>query len=896
MPDAINTETLGTLHEQLLAAAATFAGDAVRFGELLRSFAHDIERVTHERLEIFPVCHHSPASALHMVRRLRERPPRVIYLELCDDMLPLVENLRDCTLPVALQAFAAESDVLPAEMLPVAVVAPLTEASAEYQAITFALNHPDTQLVFVDRAADFVFQWDPDWKRKTHTNEEEIPDREEATMHGTAVGVTVGALEPTFDAFLHFLLRNSNTRHFTEWWEQYVEQVLIQADYATYRETMVLIGSLIRRLGTHPHTIEEDRLRERYMWTRIKQHLHLHALAPEEALFICGAAHAASDAPEFGTATDTRWELPPTSATRWLFGLIPSSYAAIEYQFGHPAGTVGLAEESWQKALKTAGARAFNLKKPERERAPGRSGAPLDRPRSRTMVLTQPPAVVADQEQLLGWSAQIVALARKNGYLASTADSIAIFQTTLMLAQLRNRSHPSPYDFQDAAVTCLEKDRTPKKRTIVHLCRILLGGDRVGTVGYASLPPLVQDIYDRLAPLQLNLLGKTNQRALMDFKAHPELRPCADVLWKLHYLLGGSVVEPIIGERKLGSVPLQESWDIRIGKHQRDVIQLGYEGVTLEQVFEQRLKQVAFGEQATAAQALEAAEHALLYLHSPRLVHELGEQARRRLEDETGAQDAPEIFARARGLVHHYRTTPGGLPEWLQQFVATGYAHYAALLPGAFADRGTTPRQIAGMLGFIFTLESFALALGSQRNQLIISIQQSAMVAVPADKLGLLWTGEWLLNMRTIPTIRTHFQGLLGDAVRLPTLPAYLHGFVLALTFAPGIARLVVELLSEVFGAVPDAVLIPLLPSLVLQLREYPDVLQPLIKEASTTYPASLAQFAAWSPSWMEIETPRSHEPERANAADTSETVAARRLLASAPATADAVAAWLGLE
>ena len=76
----------------------------------------------------------------------------------------------------------------------------------------------------------------------------------------------------------------------------------------------------------------------------------------------------------------------------------------------------------------------------------------------------------------------------------------------------QNRQHPTPYDFQDAAITCLEKDRTPKKRTITHLCQILLGGDSVGTVGYTSLPPLAQNIYDRLAPLGVNLFAKTNQR------------------------------------------------------------------------------------------------------------------------------------------------------------------------------------------------------------------------------------------------------------------------------------------------------------------------------------------------------------------------------------------------
>ena len=63
---------------------------------------------------------------------------------------------------------------------------------------------------------------------------------------------------------------------------------------------------------------------------------------------------------------------------------------------------------------------------------------------------------------------RVVELARKNGYLASTADSIAVYHTAVLLAQMRNRRHPSPYDFRDAAVTCLEKDRIPGKRNVSH--------------------------------------------------------------------------------------------------------------------------------------------------------------------------------------------------------------------------------------------------------------------------------------------------------------------------------------------------------------------------------------------------------------------------------------------
>src|SRR5215813_12399619 len=101
---------LTALNEQLLAVAQEFAQDAQALSDLLIRFVGDVERAMREKLDIFPVCHHSPASALHLVRRIQSRPPKVIYMELCEDMRPLLEDLRDCKLPVALQAFAAESD------------------------------------------------------------------------------------------------------------------------------------------------------------------------------------------------------------------------------------------------------------------------------------------------------------------------------------------------------------------------------------------------------------------------------------------------------------------------------------------------------------------------------------------------------------------------------------------------------------------------------------------------------------------------------------------------------------------------------------------------------------------------------------------------------------------
>lgn len=151
----------GALREQLTAAAGAFAGSSGAVAEILAGIVDDVDRALGEELEIFPVCHHSPASALAMVRRLRAKQPKVIYLELCEDLQPLLGELRNCSLPVAVQAFASELDGFPADWGPLSVVAPITEASAEYQAIAYALETPGVELVLVDRSTDHVFQWSP---------------------------------------------------------------------------------------------------------------------------------------------------------------------------------------------------------------------------------------------------------------------------------------------------------------------------------------------------------------------------------------------------------------------------------------------------------------------------------------------------------------------------------------------------------------------------------------------------------------------------------------------------------------------------------------------------------------------------------------------------------------
>jgi len=888
------------LRGQLRDAAATFAGGPDALEGILLGMVDDVDRAVGEPLEIFPVCHHSPASALAMARRLREKQPKVVYLELCEDMAPLLTELRNCRLPVAVQAFAGDVDGFPADWAPLSVVAPVTEASAEYQAIAYALDTPGVELVLVDRSADHVFQWD---SRGEETPEGDGPAEEpEAALHGEAVGVGIGDLRPRFAELEEHLLRHGKVRHWSEWWHQYVEVPLGDSDHDTYRQVMFLIGSLFRRLAPGDGSrVRVDEDRERYMWTRMREHLAATGTDPEDCLYVCGAFHAASRVEEFGVhGGPGAFEISPRTATAWQYGLIPSSHAAIEAQFGLAAGSVSIAATEWAKGLKRTRVKPYVLEgQAGKRKSAAKKAAVVPVPPSEVATdklsgfLHRPPVLDGlDEAELLGWSVDIVRAARRNGYLASTADAIAVFETSILLAGMRDRAKPTPYDFQDAAVTCIEKDSVPGRRDVRRLVEIMMGGDRIGQVGYDSLPPLARDVFDRLAPLELKLEQRGVRRALLDMASRPELRACSDVLWMLRRLLPRGAARPIMGERRLGERSIQESWDLALGTHQRALIELGYEGVSLEQVLEQRLRRDAYGPQATTAAVLAAVEDATLYLGSRRLADELGSHALKLLTAERSVDGAPEVLRRVRALLAYYRTSEPVLPSWIESFVKAGYAHYCTLLPTAFRDEDATVGQVAAMLGFLFGMEGLALSLGCDRTQLELAVAQSHPDE-PA-KTALLWAAQVQLGTLSRGALRERCDELLDNPLVVPAYPRYLSGFVHALEPVPGLADVVVEAVSNAFGRLPDAVLLPWLPLLITTLRSGAADLAPLlIREAGRIFPGRLAALDAWVPPWRTPETDPFAAVLRTPAPDAPRGAA---LLAAHPAACDAVAGLLGCD
>jgi hypothetical protein len=229
------------------------------------------------------------------------------------------------------------------------------------------------------------------------------------------------------------------------------------------------------------------------------------------------------------------------------------------------------------------------------------------------------------------------------------------------------------------------------------------------------------------------------------------------------------------------------------------------------------------------------------------------------------------------------------LPAWIESFVKTGYAHYCTLLPTAFTDEDATVRQVAAMLGFLFSMEGLALSLGCDRTQLELAVAQSHPDE-PA-RVALLWSAQLHLGRLSRAELRARCGQLLGNPLVVPAYPRYLSGFLHALEPVPQLADFVVELVSNAFAVLPDPVLLPWLPTLIGTLRAGGAELAPLlIREAGRIFPGRLAALDTWVPPWLA-------EPAPALAAAPG--AAGRQgaaLLAAHPATCDALARLLGCD
>ena len=383
----------------------------------------------------------------------------------------------------------------------------------------------------------------------------------------------------------------------------------------------------------------------------------------------------------------------------------------------------------------------------------------------------------------------------------------------------------------------------PGRRDVRRLCEILMGGDRIGQVGYDALPPLARDVHDRLGAAEpeagaaRRAAGAArHRRRSRNWRRAPTCCGCCATCCRRaphgrSWASGGSA-----------SGRSRSRWDLALGTHQRALIELGYEGVSIEQVLEQRLRRAAYGRagdrgdrprggrgrdavpaqppprrRARQPRPRGARRPSAASTARPRCCAGSGGCWRTTATTRAGAAAVDRVLrqGRLRALLHaaadglhrrRRRRPPGGGDARLP--VQHGE-------PGAVARLRPHPAGAGGR----------AVAPGGRRpRRRCCGPPGSSSGSCPAPSCARGATSCWPTPWWCPPTRATSAASCTRWS---PSRPC---------------ADFVVEAVSNAFGRLPDPVLLPWLPTLITTLRSGGAELAPLlIREAGRIFPGRLA-------------------------------------------------------
>ncbi len=413
------------------------------------------ENILAEELCWFPVRHHSPAVARHLLAEIETRRPRLIFIEMPADTQALVPFIADrqSVPPIAVYSSYRDDDntlglagiASPAEDIPARFSSwyPMIAYSPEYVAIKAAARLK-SEVVLMDLPHHAL-----------------IRPAEQAP----AVKTEDPARRPERHPELRLYQRLAQQAGFNNWdeaWDSLFEFGEYGADPRRFREELTTFCAAAR-LSADPARLEADGTlaRERFMWQTITSTLKRSNLPAADAMVVCGGFHLFLDRDD-----DTPPPAPPAGST--FNAVMPYSFFQISELSGYEAGN--RAPRFYQTV--------WDL------------GADPDQ--------WLPVHVVAIIEQ-----------ARREGEQVSSADAISIAQHARMLAALRGRAHAILEDIEDAVFTCCCKgDPAEEGRYLQRAIAEVNIGRTVGKVTpRAPRLPLVTDFFQHLTALELEHLA-----------------------------------------------------------------------------------------------------------------------------------------------------------------------------------------------------------------------------------------------------------------------------------------------------------------------------------------------------------------------------------------------------
>ncbi|MEX0716414.1 MAG: DUF5682 family protein [Planctomycetaceae bacterium] len=430
----------------------------------------------------FPVRHHSPAAARHLAAVIRERKPRIVFIEGPAEANDLVEFVVDGETrpPVAIYSSwrretasdhqePSDDEAVESPPLKSACWYPLLEFSPEYVAMRAAAK-VGAEVVFIDlphyallQPASFAIQ----------------PQSDDHGRRRTAVPVEARDERLIAESgFYQTLAEVAGFRSWDEGWDALFEFGALDDAEAFRRELALFCAAA--RATTSPERIACDGTleRERFMWRTIRETLRAKSVSAEKALVVSGGFHLFLDRDDPTPPP----EIPPGEV---YTSVVPYSFFRVSQLAGYGAG----------------------------HRAPH-------------FLQMHWESLAGERDDLLAeYVIRVLEKARRRGEAVSSADAISVTQHARMLAALRGRHRPVLDDLHDALLTCCCKgDPRDVGTRLIEACDDVDIGTKVGRVtARLSRLPIVDDFHARVDALGLAPASAREKRTQLTLDKRDEL-------------------------------------------------------------------------------------------------------------------------------------------------------------------------------------------------------------------------------------------------------------------------------------------------------------------------------------------------------------------------------------
>ncbi len=473
-----------------------------------------VEEILSDELYWFPVRHHSPNVAFHLRRVIKERKPKIIFIEGPSQANDLIQHLTDSKTrpPVALYSsfrddenlfnlagvITAANDIAP--VFPAWY--PFLQYSPEYVAMMLA-KEEGILVEFIDlphfaRLKPYIEphlcgHGHDDDDVEDHEDDNGDSDNDSISDQDKPVADENGSNDkPKRDSmeigsehliiesqFYQQLAKVGGYRSFDEAWDSLFEMRRFE-DSEVFRKEFAAF-CCAARMTSLPARVHLDGTieRERFMKLAITRSLATLKINPTEAIVVCGGFHLFLDRDD----TDAPPEIPQGTVYNTI---VPYSFFRVSQLAGYDAGT--RAPQFYQRVWDMSIAK-----------------------RHEDIAVEHVVAVLNE--------------ARARGLILSSADAIAVSQHAEMLSRLRGRMMPVLDDLHDALVTCCCKgDPREEGATLFGAIDAADIGHSIGRVTTAlGQLPIVNDFYGKMEALELNAALGKEKRLTVEVDKREEL-------------------------------------------------------------------------------------------------------------------------------------------------------------------------------------------------------------------------------------------------------------------------------------------------------------------------------------------------------------------------------------